>query len=120
MSTNDPVWQKKYRRKHYLANREKYKKKARDRSKRQRAILHAVILDYLKNHPCVDCGETDPVVLDFDHRDRKTKEKGVVELVYDDISVERLMEEIEKCDIRCANDHRRKTYRENGSTHRDF
>jgi hypothetical protein len=63
---------------------------------------------YLRSHPCVDCGESDPVVLDFDHRD------GVEKI--ETISVlrargrrEQLFAEIAKCDVRCSNCHSRRT-----------
>ena len=63
--------------------------------------------DYLKKHPCVDCGEKDPVVLEFDHSKDKLIE--VSKLVRNVSSIDKMREEIEKCKIRCANCHRRKT-----------
>jgi 5-methylcytosine-specific restriction endonuclease McrA len=68
---------------------------------------------YLTNHPCVDCGETDPVVLEFDHV-RGRKRSTVERLVYQGYGLRVVMSEIEKCDVRCANCHRRKTARELG------
>ena len=66
------------------------------------------LFDYLSSHPCVDCGETDHRVLDFDHRDRTTKHANVSYLLCS-AGFERLKAEVAKCDVRCANCHRRKT-----------
>jgi hypothetical protein len=71
---------------------------------------------HLQSHPCVDCGESDPIVLEFDHV-RGNKIANVCDLArrrpYD---LRGLMEEIAKCDVRCANCHRRKTVRERLTT----
>lgn len=64
--------------------------------------------DYLSSHPCVDCGEDDVLVLEFDHV-RGEKEFAVAVGVAKKYSIERLAAEIAKCDIRCANCHRRRT-----------
>ena len=60
-------------------------------------------------HPCVDCGQSDVIVLDFDHRDPSTKMGGPTELARKNSNWKKIKEEIEKCDVRCANCHRRKT-----------
>jgi hypothetical protein len=65
------------------------------------------IAEYLKEHPCVDCGEGDILVLDFDHV-RGKKRASVSALVNRAASMESLREEIEKCEVRCANCHRRR------------
>ena len=57
-------------------------------------------LKYLSAHPCVDCGESDPIVLCFDHRDQ-TKKKRLVNTLHS------LKYEAPKCDVRCANCHMR-------------
>jgi L-lysine 2,3-aminomutase len=58
----------------------------------------------------LDCGEADPVVLEFDHV-TGVKEAAVAELVQRAVSLARLIAEVEKCEVRCANCHRRRTAR---------
>lgn len=70
------------------------------------------ILDYLQNHPCVDCGQSDPTVLIFDHL--RDKRKSLSYFIRKGYSVKVLIEEIKKCEVRCANCHARKTAREQG------
>jgi hypothetical protein len=61
---------------------------------------------------CVDCGETDVCVLDFDHVGSKTR--SVMELAHREVGLGRLRQEIERCLIRCATCHRRRTARSRG------
>jgi hypothetical protein len=69
------------------------------------------IVEYLKSHPCVDCGESDICVLDFDHISNKTY--GISNLIRrGKWSV--ILKEISKCVVRCANCHRKKTAIEQG------
>ena len=54
---------------------------------------------------CIDCGESNPLVLDFDHV------KGDKILAISDMSnkaycIDKISEEMEKCEVRCANCHR--------------
>ena len=72
------------------------------------------IWGFLCESSCIDCGENDPVVLEFDHV-RGTKRKDVSRMVSDGLSLLTIQEEIAKCDIRCANCHRRVTYERMGS-----
>lgn len=76
------------------------------------------MLAYLAEHPCVDCGEADPVVLEFDHV-RGKKEAMVSRLVMNGASWRRIEEEIAKCEVRCANCHRRRSA-VNGGYYRAF
>jgi hypothetical protein len=68
------------------------------------------VTNYLSKHPCVDCGETDPIVLEFDHVSGK-KKNNVSNLVNQSYSLDLVKAEIEKCVVRCANCHRRITYK---------
>ena len=68
----------------------------------------AKIVKYLQEHPCIDCGEKDIIVLEFDHRHGMEKVGDVAKMVFS-YSWERILLEIEKCDVRCANCHRRRT-----------
>jgi hypothetical protein len=73
--------------------------------RRLRAKQH--LLDHLLKHPCVDCGEADPVVLEFDHLRAKTG--TLTQLAHDGVTLARLDEEIAKCEVVCAACHRRRT-----------
>jgi hypothetical protein len=67
------------------------------------------VWDYLREHPCIVCGESDPVVLDFDHRDSGHKRGNICDMSRCSLGLETIKEEIGKCDILCANCHRRRT-----------
>ena len=56
---------------------------------------------------CVDCGNLDVRVLEFDHLG--DKEANVAYLVHSG-TVEKLLAELEKCDVVCANCHKIRTY----------
>lgn len=96
----------------YLANREELIERARVRRSRTASENRLQLWEYLSWHPCVDCGESDPVVLEFDHtRDKRANVSQMVSAAYSWSTVEL---EIAKCEVRCVNDHLRKTARELG------
>ena len=67
---------------------------------------------YLREHPCVDCGEADLRVLDFDHVGEKRE--LVSSLLARGAPWKRIEAEIAQCEVRCANCHRRVTARRAG------
>ncbi len=83
------------------------------RNVRARAEANAYVLEYLAAHPCVDCGESDIVVLEFDHV-RDEKEHTISSLISRGSGLATIAAEIAKCEVRCANCHRRVTARRAG------
>jgi hypothetical protein len=79
---------------------------------RRRDEIFSAVMEYLASHPCVDCGEPDIIVLEFDHvRGEKT---GNVSQLMISHSLAKVMQEIAKCEVRCANCHRRQTFLRGG------
>lgn len=78
--------------------------------KRHRLKIRARLFEYLITKSCVDCGEKDPIVLEFDHRDPEVKFKFISRMLSGHYSWQSIEQEIAKCEIRCANCHRRKSY----------
>src|SRR5687768_13986018 len=97
-----------YGRAHYQRNRAAYIQRARKRQPQDRARVRTAVTEYLRSHRCVDCGESDILLLDFDHRDPSLKRASVSRLVGTG-SLRLVMDEIAKCDVRCANCHRLRT-----------
>ncbi|MFA7192199.1 MAG: hypothetical protein WC089_02800 [Candidatus Paceibacterota bacterium] len=94
---------------HYNTNKEYYINKAVKRNSEVKLVILRYLRDYLLSNPCVDCGEKDITVLEFDHNGKVPKFKAVSSLIRDGVKLDIIKKEVEKCDVRCANCHRRKT-----------
>ena len=105
-------------RRYYAENLEKHRKAVAAQLAKTRAAHLDRIGEYLLRHPCVDCGEADIRVLDFDHRDGADKAAEVMRLAKGAYSWQRVSEEIAKCDVRCRNCHARVTYERMGANWR--
>jgi hypothetical protein len=64
-----------------------------------------------KTLKCIKCGENHPSCLEFHHRDPKQKEFGIAAFV-NTSNKEKVLKEIEKCDVLCANCHRKHHHKE--------
>lgn len=103
---------RRYSREHYAKNRDYYVGKALKRNREVRRDVHQRLLAYLREHPCVDCGEADPLVLHFDHADPSNKHREVARLLRAPLGWSTVAAEIAKCEVRCANCHMRRTARQ--------
>ena len=100
---------KQYHVEHY----EKYKEHYRERAKIRHMILRTVFREKLRRfllaHPCVKCGESDPVVLEFDHIDPSRKLFSISQGYMGGQPWRNVQAEIDKCQVLCANCHKRRT-----------
>jgi hypothetical protein len=103
-------WEKRFQNKEVLAAKYAYMAAKLEQTRR-------FVFEYLLEHPCVDCGEKDPVILTFDHQ--RDKQINISNAVQNRYGLEKLKNEIAKCEVRCANCHMRKTAKDfNWYTHR--
>ncbi len=107
-----------YSRRHYEKNKPAMIARAKAHTRVVRANVVEFLRAHLEAHPCVDCGETDLIVLEFDHQPGFEKLFNIGEATRDVRSMRAVKAEVAKCEVRCANCHRRKTYKERGYKHR--
>lgn len=104
MPYKDPVKQKEVQHQHYIDNKEKYKEATKvsgPKCRRKRTLW----LQKIKSEMgCNVCGEKRGPCLIFHHRDPNEKEIEIADAVWK-ISKKRILEEIKKCDVMCANCH---------------
>lgn len=103
-----------YARRCYLKNRAARISESAVNKKRMIRAAHEYVLSILLKYSCVDCGEADPVVLDFDHRDPELKSFGISQMIVSGYSAGAIQMEIDKCDVSSANCHRRRTAKQRG------
>ena len=93
-------------------NRQRYIDQARVQKEKLRLERTAYLLIFFKSHPCVECGEDDPVVLEFDHlRDKALSIGRALECR----AWRAVLDEMQKCEVVCANCHRRRTAQRRGA-----
>ena len=99
----------------YYADHERQKGIRRKNTNKRRAARRQIVFEYLLVHPCVDCPEKDPVVLEFDHLGDKLFDisDGLMR------PLEIFLEEISKCEVVCANCHKRRTAKRAGDWYKD-
>lgn len=95
-------------REHYQTNKPTYLAKAKKWDEKNLQKNYIQLLKYFSNNPCVDCGNSNPLVLEFDHIDRKDKKFNVSDKLRT-MPWATLLLEIQKCNVRCANCHKIRT-----------
>jgi 5-methylcytosine-specific restriction endonuclease McrA len=103
---------------HYQRYGDLYRQRAKARREKVRAELQTNLLQYLSDKRCVKCGENDPVVLEFDHLLPAEKSFGIARAISNGMKWPMILGEIKKCQILCANCHKRKTAQEFNWYHR--
>ena len=79
-----------------------------------------LINDIKTKDPCMDCGKRYPYyVMHFDHLDHSKKKNNISDLVHGSVSMTTLLEEIEKCEVVCANCHAERTNNRGYQGHRN-
>lgn len=82
-------------------------RKSSERKRKAKDILVKHLYDFLLQHPCIDCGEKNPIVLEFDHIYGKNYD--ISKMVQRAFKWKRIEKEIQLCEVRCANCHRIQT-----------
>jgi hypothetical protein len=100
-------WCRECFRSYYEDGAEHHRRRANALKARRVGEARAFVMDVLRRTPCADCGEEDPVVLEFDHVG--DKRAHVSTLVARGVRVARIGAEVERCEVVCACCHRRRT-----------
>jgi len=86
------IWTKKYRRKYIKQRRKEFRR---------------WILNLKETLECKECSENLPCQLHFHHRDPLQKDANISAMVHACYNKERILAEIEKCDVLCYSCHRK-------------
>ena len=92
----------------YEQNKDEVRRRAKEWNEQKHNLLTKFLSEYLRLHPCVDCGNTNILVLEFDHV-QGIKVDAIGHMLSARVSLDVLKEELSKCEVRCRNCHAIKT-----------
>lgn len=104
MPYKDKQKAKEFKKQHYLYNKIDYRLRLAERRKINKKYAHSV------KEFCIKCGLKDKVCLDFHHLNDKIN--TIAQFIRDGVAVEKLQLEISKCEVLCANCHKKEHYSE--------
>ena len=97
-------------RKHENRKNERPQHKLREKNRKLR--FYAWWKEYKKTLSCNRCPESHVACLDFHHIDPQDKEYTINKLIHKTASRERVLKEVKKCEVLCANCHRKEHTKE--------
>lgn len=104
--------QRAYSREQYKKTADKQKKQILLAKQKRVAVNKAYVKNIKESSPCMDCGKYYPhYIMDFDHQ--HSKEFIISKAVNNGTSIDRIKNEISKCELVCANCHRERTFNSN-------
>lgn len=96
---------KKVRRAYYERNRSKEIENAKISKSVRRPLILEKYKELKKTLKCNRCEQNHPATLQFHHVDKFEKENSISKMVRGGFSMSKIMKEIEKCEVLCANCH---------------
>ncbi len=94
-----------YNRLYYQRNREQLLKNQATKNKRFAENRRKWLVEYKKTLKCIRCGESHPATLTFHHKNGSEKSFEIGNALKLGVSLKRLLAEIDKCEVICANCH---------------
>jgi hypothetical protein len=94
-----------YDKEYYRKHREHLLEKQKEKNRRHIEKVGRWLNEYKKGLSCLRCSESHPATLQFHHRDPQEKEFSIGMCRHGKYSKERILAEIAKCDVICANCH---------------
>ena len=114
-SHKDPEKRRESHRKYMRDWYQKNKSKQLKYNKSVKKAYKAWWKEYKATLSCNRCGENHPATIDFHHKNPAEKKTSVYELTNNNMGRERVMEEVAKCEVLCANCHRKEHWEEGGN-----
>ena len=105
MPAKDPDRRRATVRAWYARNKQRTAERRRAQRKQRRLMLVAWYAELKSQLVCQRCGEDHPACIQFHHADARTKECTVAEAIRRGFGRDRVLREIAKCTVLCANCH---------------
>ena len=100
-----------YNRRYYKQNRERLIEQQAEKNRRFAEARRSWLAEYKKKLKCILCGESHPATLAFHHKKRTNKSFNIGDALSVKAGLKRLLAEIRKCEVLCANCHAKEHWR---------